>query len=63
MAFRKTADYPTSSYNYCSCRDCPEIVITDDATPVMCGHCVAAGCNKKVEIALGDSTECQRTRS
>jgi hypothetical protein len=37
-----------SGYNYCTCRDCFELVVTEDG-PELCDDCEQAGCDSNGE--------------
>lgn len=40
----------TSGYTHCACRDCFEIVVSDDmSSPDFCEDCLAAGCEPDSE--------------
>lgn len=50
----------TSGYTYCACRDCFEIVVSDNAVyPDFCDDCKRAGC-PDYQGVKGMSQECQR---
>jgi hypothetical protein len=49
-----------SGYTYCRCRDCFEVVVSDDMDyPDYCSECIAAGCPDH-QGQEGMSQECQR---
>ena len=49
-----------SGYTHCRCRDCFEIVVSDDmSVPDYCDECVEAGCPDYQGVE-GMSQECQR---
>ena len=50
----------TSGYTQCKCRDCFEIVVSDDMdNPDFCDDCIKAGC-PDYQGHKGLSQECQR---
>jgi len=45
-----------SGYTYCRCRDCSEIVISDDTSdPDFCDECEEAGCGEDEECSRQDA--------
>ena len=49
-----------SGYTHCACRDCFEIVVSNDmANPDFCDECIEAGCSDYQGVE-GMSQECQR---
>ena len=56
----------SSGYTHCACRDCFEIVVSDDTSkPDYCEDCIEAGCNECQGVVgmpqecLCDMQECQ----
>ena len=49
----------SSGYTYCHCRDCMEILVSNDMTsPDFCDNCTKAGC-PDYQGVKGMSQECQ----
>lgn len=47
-----------SGYTHCACRDCFEIVVSNDmSNPDMCSECEEAGCEEDAECKREDAYE------